>query len=101
MIPYTTVDAEAARGAFDRAHRGLEARGRQIGHLRARDLLDLLLVTCPTFFLFGSPDPFSMPAAFLSSTDAGGVLSTNVKERSAYTVMMTGMMSPAWPASAR
>ena len=52
------------------------------------------LVTWPTFFLFGSPDPFSIPAAFLSSTDAGGVFSTNVNDRSAYTVMMTGMMSP-------
>src|SRR5262249_2991188 len=50
-------------------------------------------VTWPTFFLPGSPDPFSMPAARLRSTAAGGVLVMKVNDRSAYTVMMTGMMS--------
>src|SRR5262249_6596071 len=42
-----------------------------------------LRVTWPTFFLLGSPEPLSTPAAFFSSTDAGGVFSTKVKERSA------------------
>src|SRR5262249_35167999 len=54
-----------------------------------------LRVTCPTLFLPGSPDPFSTPAARLSSTAAGGVFLTNVNDRSAYTVMIHGMLSPA------
>ena len=54
------------------------------GIFSSRDLLDLLLASpCPTFFLLGSPEPFSMPAAFFSRTDAGGVLVMKVKERSA------------------
>src|SRR5262245_38580541 len=52
-------------------------------------------VTVPTFVLPGSFEPFSRPAARFSSTDAGGVLVTKVNERSAYTVMTTGMISPA------
>jgi hypothetical protein len=46
----------------------------QVGHLQLGDLLDLLRVTVPTLFLFGSADPFAMFAARFSSTDAGGVL---------------------------
>ena len=53
------------------------------------------LVTDPTFSVLGLPDPFSTPAAFCSSTDAGGVLRMNVKERSSYTVISTGMIVPA------
>ena len=41
------------------------------------------LVTLPTFFLFGSPLPFFRFAAFSSNTEAGGVLITKSKERSA------------------
>ena len=41
------------------------------------------------------PKNANAPAAFFSSTAAGGVLSTNVKLRSSYTVISTGMMSPA------
>src|SRR5881227_3687679 len=52
-------------------------------------------VTCPTFFFPGSAEPFSIPAARFKSTAAGGVLVMKVKDRSAYTVMMTGMMRPA------
>ena len=48
-----------------------------------------------TFVLFGSPDAFSMPAAFFSKTAAGGVFVIKVKERSSKTVISTGMMSPA------
>jgi len=40
-------------------------------------------VTFPTFSFPGSLDPFSIPAAFLSRTEAGGVLVIKVKERSA------------------
>jgi len=39
-------------------------------------------VTWPTLFLFGTADPLARFAAFLSSTDAGGVLVMNVYERS-------------------
>src|SRR5437764_547838 len=49
-------------------------------------------VTLPTLFLFGSPDPLSIFAAFLSRIDAGGVLVMNVKLRSEYAVMRTGMI---------
>ena len=37
------------------------------------------LVTLPTLFLFGSPEPLSIFAAFLRRIDAGGVLVMNVK----------------------
>src|SRR5687768_78963 len=36
----------------------------------------------PTFVRFGSPEPFSIPIAWRISTAAGGVLVTNVNERS-------------------
>ena len=37
----------------------------------------------PTFVFPGSEEPFSSPAAFFSSTEAGGVLVTKLNERSA------------------
>src|SRR5262249_19453873 len=55
------------------------------------------LVTLPTLFLLGSPEPFSSPAAFLSRTAAGGVLVTKVNERSLNTVITTGMMRSPCP----
>ena len=48
----------------------------------------------PTFLVFGVPEPFSMPIALRTSTAAGGVFSTKVKERSLYTVMITGIGRP-------
>ena len=39
-------------------------------------------VTEPTLVLCGSPLPLATPAAFLSSSAAGGVLVMNVNERS-------------------
>src|SRR6202008_672221 len=42
-----------------------------------------LRVTLPTLFLFGSAEPFSIPAARSSRIEAGGLLVTKVKERSA------------------
>src|SRR5262249_34348913 len=53
------------------------------------------LVTLPTFCLLGSPEPLSTPAALNKSTDAGGVLVTNVNERSEKTVITTGMINPS------
>src|ERR1700677_963087 len=52
-------------------------------------------VTVPTLSLLGVPEPLARFAAFFSSTAAGGVLVTNVKVRSTYTVMTTGMIKPA------
>jgi hypothetical protein len=39
----------------------------------------------PIFSLFGVPEPLAMPEAFLKRSAAGGVLVSNVNERSAYT----------------
>ena len=52
-------------------------------------------LTVPTLSLFGVPEPLAKFAAFFSSTAAGGVLVTKVKVRSTYTVITTGMISPA------
>ena len=51
-------------------------------------------MTLPTLFEFGWPLPFSMPAAFFSSTVAGGVFMMNVKLRSLYTEITTGTGMP-------
>ena len=51
-----------------------------------------------TFFLFGSPDAVSKPAAFLSNTAAGGVLVTKSNDLSSYTEITTGIIIPAWSA---
>src|SRR5262245_59760359 len=52
-------------------------------------------VTFPTLFLFGSPEPLAMPHARFNKTEADGVLVTNEYDRSAYTVITTGMMRPS------
>ena len=44
--------------------------------------LSCALETWPTLAELGVPDPFATPAAFWSSTDAGGVFRMNVKLRS-------------------
>jgi len=41
-----------------------------------------LRVTLPTLFRFGWAEPYTIPAARLSSSEAGGVLVMNVNERS-------------------
>src|SRR5215208_4538284 len=51
----------------------------------------------PTLVRLGSPEPFSIPIAWRISTAAGGVLVTNVNERSSYTVMTTGIVVPMSP----
>src|SRR5215208_6319544 len=51
-------------------------------------------VMVPTLVRFGSPEPFSMPMAWRIRTAAGGVLVTNVNERSSLTVMTTGIVVP-------
>src|SRR5450631_373029 len=56
------------------------------------------LVRLPTLVLFGIADPLEMPTAFMIKTGTGGVLVMKVKERSAKTVMTTGVIVPssAW-----
>src|SRR2546423_4129153 len=48
----------------------------------------------PTFSRCGSPEPFSMLMAWRIRTAAGGVLVTNVNERSSKTVISTGIVVP-------
>ena len=52
-------------------------------------------VMVPTLVLLGTPEPLSMPMAYMLSMGVGGVLVMKVKERSAYTVMTTGILKPA------
>ena len=51
-------------------------------------------MTLPTFSVLGRLDPDVMPAAFFSRIDAGGVFVMNVKVRSEYAVMTTGIGRP-------
>src|SRR3954447_17058536 len=70
--------------------------------LRSGSLSSAISRTCfietlPILFLFGSPEPLSTFAAFLRRIEAGGVLVMNVKLRSAYAVISTGMIrSPSF-----
>src|SRR5947208_13229145 len=48
-----------------------------------------------TLSRLGSAEPFSSDSACLISTAAGGLLVTNVNERSSYTVITTGITVPA------
>src|SRR5690606_16768557 len=55
----------------------------------------------PTLFLFGSPEPFSTPAASLISTAAGELFPSNVNERSLKTVTITPTTFPlSWAVAA-
>src|SRR5262249_15282545 len=53
-------------------------------------------VTEPTLLRFDSLDPLFTLANSSSCTAAGGVLMTNSKDLSVYTVMITGNTLPAW-----
>src|SRR3954447_12574140 len=48
----------------------------------------------PTFWRFGSPEPFSTRSASFIRTAAGGVLVMKANERSSKTVISTGVMRP-------
>src|SRR2546429_454699 len=50
----------------------------------------------PTLSRCGTPEPFCTPAALISRRAAGGVLRMNVNERSSYTLICAGTMSPRW-----
>ena len=51
-------------------------------------------VSFPTLFLFGWPEPFSMPASLRMRSAAGGLFVTNEYERSSKTVTTAGTMLP-------
>src|SRR2546422_769399 len=53
-------------------------------------------VTVPTFWRLDVGEPFSMPASFLRSTAAGGVLVMKVNVRSLKIVTTTGVTIPIW-----
>merc|ERR1712199_99114 len=68
--------------------------------LRSGSLISAISLSCamvmvPTFSLEGFPLPVLIPAAFLISTEAGGVFRMKVKDLSSYTVISTGMTVPA------
>ena len=50
----------------------------------------------PTLAVCGVPEPLGTPAALMSRRAAGGVFSTNENERSSYTLISAGTMSPRW-----
>ena len=64
------------------------------GSLRVAISCTCALVTEPTLFLLGSPDPLSMPAALRSRPDAGGVLQTKMNVRSEWTVISAAHDAP-------
>src|SRR6185369_10754051 len=53
-------------------------------------------VTLPILSLCGTAEALAMPAARLSSTAAGGVLTTKVNDRSWKMVTTTGRIRPSW-----
>jgi hypothetical protein len=53
-------------------------------------------VILPTRSRPGVSAPLSTPAASRSSTGVGGVLRTNVNDRSSKTVISTGTIVPRW-----
>jgi hypothetical protein len=89
------VDSHRPGRARNRLHRGFQIRRGKVFDFGLRDLLDLRLGDLADLFLFGIGEPFSIPAAFSSRLDAGGLLVTKVKERSLNTVTMTGTVNPA------
>jgi len=52
------------------------------GSLISAISLSCALVTEPTFSVLGLPEPLSIPAAFWSKTEAGGVFKMKVNDRS-------------------
>ena len=90
-------DPHRPGGAGDDLGRRLDVVGVQVVLLDLGDLADLGAgdgrrpCSCAA-----SPEPLSMPAAFSSSREAGGVLVMNVNERSSYTVISTGTIWPRW-----
>ena len=76
------LEAHAAGAARDGAHRCIQIGRRQVGHLGLGDVLELLARDLADLFGVRALVPDSMPTAFFSSTDAGGVLVMKVKLRS-------------------
>ena len=79
---YTKLMAEAREQAMDRMAASTSEVFKS-GILVSAISLSCALVTLPTLFLFGSPDPLGIPVVFLRRTAAGGVLVMKEKLRSA------------------
>ena len=78
------VEPDAARRALDGPHRRLDRRRRQVGRLQlARSRAPAGASPARPCRAWDPPRPSATPAAFFSSTDAGGVLVTKVNDRSA------------------
>jgi hypothetical protein len=95
------VDAHAARAARDGAHRRLQIAAVKSGIFSLAMSSSCLREILPTLAVFGVALPFGMPSALAISTEAGGVFMMNVKLRSLYTVITTGVGNPfskAWSA---
>ena len=75
-------DAHAAGSACDHVHGSFFVVGVEVFHLGPRDLAHLCGCDASHLALFGAPEPVATPAAFFSRSAAGGVLVTNVNERS-------------------
>jgi hypothetical protein len=88
------VDAHAAGAAGDGAHGGIEIPAVKSGIFILAMSSSCLREILPTLAVFGVALPFGMPSAFAISTDAGGVFMMNVKLRSLYTVITTGVGNP-------
>ena len=65
------------------------------GHFCVATSSNCARLTLPTLLVLGFGEPFLILATFISNTDAGGVFLINLNERSAYTVMITGIGKPS------
>ena len=86
------TEREREREREEAEIRGEPGRGGTAASIAAAERTGILVVaiaskcarvTVPTLTVLGGPLPFGTPAAFLSKTDAGGVLVMKVKLRSA------------------
>ena len=88
------LDAHAAGRALDDLHRGVDVVGVEVGHLGLGDRADLVARDGADLVAVGLARALVDAGASRSSTAAGGVLVTNVNERSSKTVISTGTMVP-------
>ena len=94
MLHALHVDAHAARAAGDVRTAASRSAAVRSGIFVLAISSACARVSLPTLSVCGFGLPFSMLAAFLISTVAGGVLMMNVKLLSAYAVITTGSGRP-------
>ena len=83
-VPFTMLIAASIDAAF------------KSGIFCSAIVLTWAIVNFPTFSLFGFPDAFFNPNAFLIRTATGGTFVINSNDLSAYTEITTGIINPAW-----